>query len=140
MGVWGSWAEAATAQLPEGHQTGSAQNSAPSLPLHLYQERGDAGAQDGSSNPHPGEDTQMTSVELALHAQAHLWLRAQESWSHWTSFHLPQISSPPHCGKGKAQLRHRKVWCVLMGCVREDGKPLPSLKLGAKRGTTSYIW
>lgn len=99
MGGQGLWAEAATAQFPEGHQTGSAQETAPSLPLHLSKERGGDGAQDGS--PHPGKDAQMNSVVFALHAQAHCWLHAQEPWSYWTLFHLPQNSPHPHFGKGK---------------------------------------
>lgn len=32
------------------------------------------------------------------------------------------------------QLRHRKVGCVLMGCVREDGKPPPFSETGSKMG------
>lgn len=73
--------------------------AAPSLPLHLSKERGGDGAQDGS--PHPGKYAQMNSVVFALHAQAHCWLHAQEPWSYWTLFHLPQNSPHPHFGKGK---------------------------------------
>lgn len=132
MGAQGSWAEAATAQLPEGQQR-------PREQLHPFPctctRRGEVlGLGMAVGNPHPGKDAQMNSVVFALHAQAHSWLHAHEPWTHHFTF--PKIPPSPlwKGQRSQVQLRHRKVRCVLMGCGREDGKPPACSETGTKAG------